>query len=261
MSVKAVSETKYLEVHFQNQVATISFNRPEVMNAFNREMWIEFNQLLKEISEIKSVHIVILKGNGNAFCAGADIKNMSPDMDSSITMDIVSEIAVRLYTYPKLTISAIHGAAAGGGLSLALATDYSIAHANSKIAMNFNGIGLIPDIGAHFFLLQKLGEAKTKQLIWNSGVLSSPKAHEIGLIDEITDDLQNAVLRQVNKWLESPLQALIQTKLITSEIHRNELIKILELEKIAQLKLKKTHDHLEGVNAFKEKRKPVFTGE
>lgn len=261
MSIQTVTDTKFIEVTIENKVATISFNRPKTMNAFNHEMFLEFNQLLKEISAIDSIQIIILKGNGNAFSAGADIKILSPELDLSSLMDIVSEIAITLYTCPKLTISAIQGAAAGGGLSLALATDYIVAQTDSKIAMNFNGIGLIPDIGAHFFLLKKLGEAKSKQLIWNSNILTANKAYEMGLIDEITDQLQEAVQRQVNQWLSSPLQALIQTKQIFSEVSRQELINILDLEKTGQLKMKKTSDHQEGIKAFREKRTPVFSGE
>src|SRR5699024_6586597 len=133
----------------------VSFNRPDSMNAFNRDMFFEFKKLLEEISALESIQIVIFKGNGKAFCAGADVKNMSSGgADTATIMDVVSEIAVLLYTFPKVTMAAVHGAAAGGGLSFALAADYIIAQSNSKIAMNFNGIGLIPDVGGHFFLLK-----------------------------------------------------------------------------------------------------------
>lgn len=253
--------TQDIEVSIEGRVATVSFNRPDSMNAFTPDMFLAFQQLLKELAASKVIHIVIFKGNGNAFSSGADIQTMSPNLDIDALMDLVSEIAVALYTLPKVTIAAIHGAAAGGGLSLALATDYTIAQSNSKIAMNFNGIGLIPDIGAHFFLQQKLGESKAKQVIWNAGILSAKEAVDMGMIDEVTDDVQAAVHRQVEKWLASPLQALIQSKQILTEVNREALVRILQLEKNGQLRMRQTSDHLEGIRAFREKRKPVFTGE
>ncbi|PIC70631.1 enoyl-CoA hydratase [Sporosarcina sp. P16b] len=261
LSITPLSKTKYMTVAVKGRVATVSFNRPKSMNAFTLDMFVEFHQLLKELRVTKSIHIIIFKGNGNAFSSGADIKNMSPDLDLETMMDLVSEIAVALYTLPKVTIAAIHGAAAGGGLSLALATDYTIAQTDSKIAMNFNGIGLIPDVGAHYFLLKKLGEAKAKQVIWNASVLSASEAFDIGMIDELADDLQGAVERQVEKWLASPIQPLIQSKLIFTEVNREELIHILKLEKNGQIKMRQTSDHLEGIQAFIEKRKPIFKGE
>lgn len=261
MSITTLSTTEYLEVAIEGKVATIAFNRPASMNAFTPEMFHDFHQLLQEIRISETIQIVIFKGNGNAFCSGADIKTMTPNLDIAKLMDLVSDIAVALYTLPKITIAAVHGAAAGGGLSLALATDYIIAQTTSKIAMNFNGIGLIPDVGAHFFLLQKLGEAKSKQLIWNAKVLPATKAFDIGLIDELADDLQTAVQAKVDDWLQKPLQALIQSKQIMTEVHRDELIKILTLEKNGQIKMRQTADHLEGIQAFVKKRKPLFKGE
>lgn len=261
MSITSLSKTKYIEVAIEGRVATVSFNRPASMNAFTPDMFLEFLQLLKELRVVESIHIVIFKGNGNAFSSGADIKNMDPDLDMDSLMDLVSEIAIALYTLPKVTIAAVHGAAAGGGLSLALASDYTIAQTDSKIAMNFNGIGLIPDVGAHFFLLKKLGEAKTKQVIWNAGVLSASNAFDIGMVDEVADDLQGAVERQVDKWLASPIQALIQSKQILTELNREELVRILKLEKKGQIKMRQTADHSEGIQAFIEKRKPIFIGE
>jgi 2-(1,2-epoxy-1,2-dihydrophenyl)acetyl-CoA isomerase len=256
------TDTVVLKVN--GRVATLEMNRPEAMNALNNEMIKGLVVKLKEISESDEIDLVVLSGNGKAFSAGGDIKSMldlNDENDFFSIMDAINELVVTLYSMPMLTISAVSGAAAGLGLSLALATDYVVADSESKLAMNFIGIGLIPDGGSHFFLEKRLGEVKAKKLIWEGKVLSASSAHEMGLIDEVVDgDLSAGVDAKVAEWLQSPVQAMIKTKKILSDSNRAQLLKILELEKHGQSKMRQTKDHLEGIQAFVEKRKPKFTG-
>jgi enoyl-CoA hydratase/carnithine racemase len=176
-------------------------------------------------------------------------------------MDCVNELVVTLYGISKLTISAVSGAAAGLGMSLALATDYIIADKISKFAMNFIGVGLIPDGGGHFFLEKRIGETKAKQLIWEGKVYSAEEALQTELIQEIAEgELQAALDAKISDWLQRPIQAMIRTKKIYAEKNRPQLLKVLELEKHGQMKMRKTFDHSEGMSAFIEKRKPHFIG-
>lgn len=262
MNTSYTTDTVIVTVN--GRVATVAMNRPDALNALNKEMIKGLVVKLKEIGDSDDIDIVVLTGNGKAFSAGGDIKSMvglTDESDFFTIMDGINELIVTLYSLPMLTVSAISGAATGLGLSLALATDYIIADSKSKLAMNFIGIGLIPDGGAHFFLDKRLGEVKAKKLIWEGKVLLSTTALELGLIDEVAEeDLSKAVQSKLSEWSRSPVQAMIKTKKILSDSNRGHLLKILELEKHGQRKMRQTEDHLEGIQAFVEKRRPKFTG-
>ncbi|WP_066368025.1 enoyl-CoA hydratase [Neobacillus fumarioli] len=256
--------TDKVNMMVEGRVATIEINRPESLNAMDVDVIKGLVSNLKEISESDEVDLVVLTGKGRAFSSGGDIKTMLSNSDEgefSPVMDSISELIVTLYSMPKLTISAVSGAAAGLGFSLALATDYILADQSSKLAMNFIGIGLIPDGGAHFFLEKKLGETKAKQLIWDGKMMSADEAFALGLIQEVAEgDIQEALHKRIEDWLSRPVQAMIKTKKILAEKNRPQLLKILELEKQGQGKMRKTQDHQEGIRAFLEKRKPHFIG-
>jgi enoyl-CoA hydratase/carnithine racemase len=257
-------ETEKVNVTVNGRVANVELNRPETLNAMDKEMIKGLACSLKEISESDDIDIVVITGRGKAFSSGGDIKSMitmKDEDDFFPIMECISDLIITLYNMPKLTLSAINGPAAGLGFSLALATDHIIMHAESIAAMNFIGIGLIPDGGAHFFLEKRLGEVKAKQLIWEGKSLTAAEALKQGLIQEIAEnDLKEAVELRIREWLSKPVQAMIKTKKILAEKNRPQLLKMLELEKYGQFKMRQTQDHLEGIQAFAEKRKPNFIG-
>ncbi|RAK18242.1 enoyl-CoA hydratase/carnithine racemase [Anoxybacillus vitaminiphilus] len=246
---------------FANQLAILELNRPDSLNAMNEQMLTEIMAKLKEVEKSDAL-ILLMTGKGRGFSAGGDIKTMLniEDQEKFVNiMETIKQLIITLYSLPKVVIAAVHGPAAGLGFSFALASDYLIATKSARLAMNFIGIGLIPDGGGHFFLEKRLGEAKAKQLIWQGKTMSAEEAFRIGLVDEIVEDA-NEIYEKIAQWKTKPLQAMIETKKIYTELNKGRLLQALHLEMIGQQKMRQTEDHREGVRAFLEKRKPNFSG-
>lgn len=247
------------------RLAYLVLNRPDSMNAMNAKMMGELADCFESLKNDHSVHALIIYGTGRAFSAGGDIKEMvNPDnpMDIDAVMEDVSRLARALYTLPQVTIAAVHGASAGLGFSMALACDHVVAEESSKLAMNFIGIGLIPDGGGHFFLKERVGVPRAKQLIWAGQVLKAHDALAKGLIEEVTAEGRG--LEQAEKYahevLASPVAAMLKSKEILHGLKLSELDEVLAGEAAGQSAMRKTADHLEGIQAFVEKRKPAFKG-
>lgn len=247
------------------RIATLTLNRPEAMNSMNGVMMRELAESLESLLTDKSVQVLVIKGEGRAFSAGGDIKAMidkENPLDIDEAMTYLTRIASTLYKLPQITIASVHGAAAGLGFSMVLGCDIIIAEENSKLAMNFIGIGLVPDGGGHFFLKERVGIPKAKQLMWSGQLLSGKEAQKIGLVDEVASDgLGSATAASyAQKLIQSPIAAMIASKEILHATKINELQTILEKEAVTQSAMRRTEDHLEGIKAFVKKRKPEFKG-
>ncbi len=254
-----------VELKKENRLARLTLNRPASMNAMDSVMMKELANVFEALKSDVAVQVVLIQGAGRAFSAGGDIKEMidpeSP-MDISKVMVDLSRLAKALYSLPQITIAVVHGAAAGLGFSVALGCDYIISEENSKLAMNFIGIGLVPDGAGHFFLKERIGVPEAKKLIWSGKMMNGQEALEKGLVDEMVAEGKSAEHAEIfaHKLLASPISAMIATKKILHEKKTQELVSILEMESEAQMAMRKTADHEEGIRAFVEKRKPTFTG-
>ena len=254
-----------LQLAIENRKATLTLNRPDAMNSMNFQMLRELADCFESLHEEKDVQVLVVRGEGRVFSAGGDVKMMVSSTDPNDfngIMGAITRLVKAYYTLPMITVAQIHGAAAGLGLSLALGSDIVVAEEPSKIAMNFIGIGLVPDGGGHFFMKERLGTVKAKQAIWEGRVMNGAEALELGLIDyNVGEGTAAATVDQVvGKILASPVLSMIETKLILHAARLPELEAILTAEEAGQIRMRHTADHLEGIRAFVEKRVPEFKG-
>jgi 2-(1,2-epoxy-1,2-dihydrophenyl)acetyl-CoA isomerase len=254
-----------LKLEIADRKATLTLNRPQAMNAMNFTMMRELAECFEALHNEENVQILVIKGEGKVFSAGGDVKMMASSEDFSDFGSVMGDIARLVkayYTLPMITISQIHGASAGLGFSLALGSDIIVAEQTSKLAMNFIGIGLIPDGAGHFFMKERLGTVKAKQMIWEGKVLNGEEALANGLIDyNVPEGAASVTVDQlIGKLLASPILAMIESKQILHNANLQELDKILEGESVGQIKMRLTKDHFEGIQAFIQKRTPQFTG-
>ncbi|MEH6946138.1 enoyl-CoA hydratase-related protein [Bacillus sp. JJ634] len=252
-----------LEKH--HHYAIIYLNEPETLNAFSRGLKEQLLLTLQEVEKDESIHIIILAGKGKSFCAGGDLKGMAQKLTTleiKQGMDQAAKIVELIRRMPKLVISAVHGYAAGAGMSLALASDLIIAEEGSKFSLSFKNVGLIPDLGLLYHLPKKVGEWKAKEWIWKGVTIPVEEAYDYGFIYEIAEKNQSLerALVLAEDLRSGALQAFIHSKFIINSSSSLSFEEVVQKENMSQTFLRTTLDYSEGVRSFIEKRKPEFTG-
>ncbi len=247
-----------------NGVATLTLDRPEKLNAMSDAMWNALHEHLGAIAGDESVRAVILTGAGRAFCSGGDIDNMAKS--TIVTGRARSKnrhrVITALYSLEKPVVAAVRGPVYGIGNGLALACDLVIASDTAKFSMAFKKVGVVPDGGALFFLTQLLGIAKAKELVYTARPIAAQEARDLGLVMRVVpDDRLEAEARALAQELAaSATYALALAKKMFHAMAVPSLEQLLEMETLASGIARLTHDHKEGVAAFKEKRPPRFLG-
>ena len=244
-------------------VLTITFNRPDVYNAFNRPLHAALREALTE-AEDASVRCVVVTGAGKGFCAGQDLKEFG-DVSGSIAdaLEASYHPNVRLVRgLAKPVIAAVNGAAAGAGLSFACACDLRVAAESATFVPGFVGIGLVPDAGGTWFVHRLLGFARAFEWMSSNRRLTAAEALEWGLVSEVIPDDAFAarVAELAAEWASRPTLAIGRTKRLFEHAYAAALDAQLALEAQLQQESVGTADFAEGVGAFLEKRAPSFTG-
>jgi 2-(1,2-epoxy-1,2-dihydrophenyl)acetyl-CoA isomerase len=244
-------------------VLTITFNRPVVYNAFNRELHAALHDALTEAAD-DAVRCVVITGAGKGFCAGQDLKEFGAVSDSiGDALEQTYHPNVRLVrSLPKPVIAAVNGPEAGAGLSFACACDLRVASSAASFVPGFVGIGLVPDAGGTWFIHRLLGFARAFEWMSSNRRLSAEEALGWGLVSEVIDaeSFTDRVAELAAEWAARPTLAIGRTKQLFEHAFAAALDAQLALEAELQQASVGTADFSEGVSAFLEKRSPAFTG-
>ena len=250
----------------ENKIAHITLNRPEVFNSFNREMALLLQKTLDDCEKDSNVRAIVISGNGKAFCAGQDLKEVTdPELNPGfrkILEEHYNPIIQKIRTIEKPVIAAVNGVAAGAGANIALACDIVLAIESASFIQAFSKIGLIPDSAGTFFLPRLIGFQKATALMMLGDKVSAIEALNLGMIYKVFP--QESFEEEVNKMAltlaNMPTKALGLTKRLLNQSLTNNLEQQLALESDLQIEASSSNDYKEGVTAFVEKRKPVFNG-
>jgi 2-(1,2-epoxy-1,2-dihydrophenyl)acetyl-CoA isomerase len=249
-------------------VATLTFNRPERLNALSTPIMDGLLEALPRLARDPAVGAIVLTGAGRAFCAGGDVKSMAEGSvpttieDAVIRLRARMEVSRLLHEIPKPTIAMVNGPAAGAGLSLALACDLRIAGQSARFVTAFANVGFSGDFGGSYFLSKLIGTGKARELYYTAEPLDAAQALALGIANRVVPDadLAATTLALARKLAQGPRVALALMKQNFNAAESGTLAELLDLEARGQIETGRTADHKEAARAFVEKRAPVFSG-
>lgn len=250
--------------HVQNNVATITLNRPDVYNAFNDTLSYELQDALKQAEKDVSVRAVVLTGAGKAFCSGQDLKSAQEgkrNLGDSLHKRY-NPIIRAIRNMPKPVICRLNGVAAGAGCSLALACDVIVAAENATLIEIFINIALVLDSGSSYFLPRTIGYHRAFELATKATKLTAADALQMGLVNKVVkaEELDAAVEAEASFYAQAPTKAIALMKKMLTKGMTEDLDTVLDYEAWCQEIAGNTEDNREGIQAFLEKRKPAFSG-
>jgi methylglutaconyl-CoA hydratase len=254
-----------LQLAYEGKVATLTLNRPEKRNAISFELIDDLLRALTEVAQSDAI-VLILTGAGKAFCSGMDLDNLKSLLGRTAEQNLEdSETMVRmfraLYEFPKITIAAVNGAAIAGGTGLALLCDFTLAVPEAKFGYTEVKIGFVPAI-VSTFLLRQVPEKQARDLLLTGRIFEAEEALKLGLINKIVapEHLLASARELAARLMENSAASLRATKQLLNEQARKELDGHIEAAVRENAAIRRTADFREGISAFLEKRKPVWTG-
>ena len=251
-------------------VAILTLNRPQALNSFTRQMHRQLWDALDRIEADKTIRALVLTGAGRGFCAGADLSEFDfregPDMmhradPGPVIQEAFNPTTRRLVEVRVPTICAVNGVAAGAGASVVMACDIAIAAPGASFIQAFSKIGLVPDSGGTWLLPQRVGLARAMALAFTGDKLPAVEAKAMGMIWDVQEDAVGAAMAMAKRLADMPTKALVATRHLLRNAHTHSLHEQLDLERDVQSRLGFTHDYIEGVTAFLQKRSPQCKGE
>jgi 2-(1,2-epoxy-1,2-dihydrophenyl)acetyl-CoA isomerase len=252
----------------EDGVATLTFNRPERMNALSTPIMEGLLHGLPRLAGDPAVRVIVLTGAGRAFCAGGDVKSMAEGGERRSAAEATAHLRSRmevsriLHELPKPTIAMINGPAAGAGLAFALACDLRIAGASARLVTAFVKVGLSGDFGGSFFLSRLVGTAKARELYFTGRPVDAEEALSLGLVNRVVadDQLSDATMELARSLAQGPQVAISLMKRNMNCAESGGLAELLDIEAANMVQAARTEDHREAAKAFVEKRAPVFVG-
>ncbi|MEQ8359467.1 MAG: enoyl-CoA hydratase-related protein [Cytophagales bacterium] len=256
---------QFIKYQVRDGVATITMNRPEVYNALNDGITYEMQDAFKMVAKDANARVVVITGEGKAFCAGQDLKAVSGSEKRSFLDSLnkrYNPLIRAMQTLPKPIVCRLNGVAAGAGCSIALACDIIVAAEESTLIEVFINIGLVPDSGSSFFLPRLVGRAKAFEMCSMGTRIKGKEAFELGLVNKVVplDEIDQAIGEYTTYFAKAPTKAIGLIKKMLNRASNSTLDEMLDYEAYCQEIAGSTADYKEGVSAFLEKRKPTFTG-
>lgn len=250
-------------------VAIATLNRPQTLNALSTPMFQELRAALRRAEGNSVIRALVLTGSGRAFCAGGDLseRDLRPGADLAeranpgpLVEQEVNTTVRRLQGLRMPTLAAVNGVAAGAGASLVLGCDFALAAPGASFIQAFSKIGLTPDAGGSWLLVERLGLARALALAMTGQKLGAEQARDWGMIWDVVEDPLSAALALAEQLAAMPTQALVATRHLLRDAAIRSLDQHLDVERDTLIALGRSHDYLEGVSAFMEKRAPRFKG-
>ncbi|CAN5299632.1 crotonase/enoyl-CoA hydratase family protein [soil metagenome] len=255
-----VTETDKLLFDVKDKIATITFNNPEKLNAFNQPMLHAYRERLEEARDRDDVNVIVVTGAGKGFCAGGDVGQMgaskpTPKEIKEGLWNLIQRIPLTMQTIDKPIIAAINGAAVGAGLDMALHCDMRVAVESAKLGETYVRVGLVPGNGGAYFLPRIIGLPKALELLWSAELLTAQKAKEIGLVNHVAAEgkLMEDTYAIARKIADAPPISVRYIKRLTYQCMDLDMRTALDLVSSHMTIARSSEDHAEAIRAFKEK--------